>query len=340
MRAAVLHEYGTPFSVEEWPDPEPGPGEVRVRVGGAGACHSDLHIWHGEGPPGVPVPRILGHENAGWVDALGPGATGFEPGEPVVVFGGWGCGACRLCLGGEEQLCDTLRWGGLKPPGGYAERYVVPSTRHLIRIGDLDPVVAAPLTDAALTPYRAVRKVAPQLAAGGTSALLIGAGGLGQMGLQLVKLLTGATAIVADLAPSKRATAQRMGADVVVDPAAEDAVAQIRDAAGPEGATVVLDFVGTDETLALAQASVGRGSTVVLVGLAGGGVRFDFFSWPSEVTLTGSAWGSRNELAEVVALAQRGALQLDVERSPLEEINEVFARLERGEVAGRAVLVP
>ena len=340
MRAAVLHEYGMPFSVQEWPDPEPGEGEVRVRIGGAGACHSDLHIWHGHAHPGVPVPRILGHENAGWVEELGPGAAGFEIGEPVVVFGGWGCGQCGFCLGGQEQMCDTLRWGGLQPPGGYAEYYVVPSTRHLVRLGELDPVLAAPLTDAGLTPYRAVRKVVPQLARGGTCALLIGAGGLGQMALQLVKLLTGAKAIVADTSAEKRGIAQRLGADVVVDPADPEVVGAIRGAAGTEGATVVLDFVGVDETLALAAATVGRQSTVVLVGLAGGSVPFNFFGWPPEVVLTTSNWGSRNELAEVVALARDGLLTVEVERSRLDAINDVFARLERGEIKGRAVLVP
>ncbi len=177
MRAARLHEYDKPFQIDEVPQPEPGPGEVLVRIGGAGACHSDLHIIHGEIPGLPPLPRILGHENAGWVETLGPGATSFEAGEPVVVFGGWGCGLCRLCLGGQEQLCDTLRWGGIGPPGGYAEYLVVPSTRHLVRIGDLDPASAAPLTDAGLTPYRAVKRVAPTLAPG-SSALLIGAGDL------------------------------------------------------------------------------------------------------------------------------------------------------------------
>jgi alcohol dehydrogenase, propanol-preferring len=217
MRAARLHEFGKPFRIDEVPDPEPGPGEVLVRVGGAGVCHSDLHIAHGEMPDLLDGPKIMGHENAGWVEALGPGATGFEPGEAVIVYGGWGCGMCRVCLGGEEQLCDTLRWGGLGPPGGYAERYVVPSPRHLIRIGDLDPAEAAPLTDAGLTPYRAVKKVAGRLV-GGDTALVIGAGGLGQMAIQFLRLLTPARVVVADVAADKRQVALDLGTDAVVDP--------------------------------------------------------------------------------------------------------------------------
>jgi propanol-preferring alcohol dehydrogenase len=339
MRAARLHEFGKPFRIDRVPDPEPGPGEVLVRIGGAGVCHSDLHIAHGDMPGLLDGPKILGHENAGWVEALGPGATGFEPGEAVLVYGGWGCGLCRICASGEEQLCDTLRWGGLGPPGGYAERYVVPSPRHLLRIGDLDPAEAAPLTDAGLTPYRAVKKVARRLV-GGEAALVIGAGGLGQMAVQFLRLLTPARVVVADLSADKRASALDLGADAAIDPAAADAAEQLRDATGGEGAAAVIDVVGSDESLAFGAASLGFQGHLVVVGLAGGSVPFGFFTWPPESILTTSHWGTRTELEEVVALARQGRLRIDVERAPLEAINDVFARLQAGEVAGRAVLVP
>jgi alcohol dehydrogenase, propanol-preferring len=332
MRAARLHEFGKPFRIDEVPDPEPGPGEVLVRVGGAGVCHSDLHIAHGEMPDLLDGPKIMGHENAGWVEALGPGATGFEPGEAVIVYGGWGCGMCRVCLGGEEQLCDTLRWGGLGPPGGYAERYVVPSPRHLIRIGDLDPAEAAPLTDAGLTPYRAVKKVAGRLV-GGDTALVIGAGGLGQMAIQFLRLLTPARVVVADVAADKRQVALDLGADAVVDPTG----GEVGEATG---AAAVIDVVGSDESLAFGAAALGFKGHLVVVGLAGGSVPFGFFTWPPESILTTSHWGTRTELEEVVALARDGRLRIDVERAPLESINDVLARLEAGQVAGRAVLVP
>jgi propanol-preferring alcohol dehydrogenase len=339
MKAARLHDYGQPFRIEDVPQPEPGPGEVVIRIGGAGACHSDIHIKEGE-IPGVPaLPAILGHENAGWVDALGAGATGFEAGEPVLVFGGWGCGLCRFCLGGQEQLCDSLKWGGLGPPGGYAEYLRVPSTRHLVRIGELDPVTAAPLTDAGLTPYRAIKRVVPHLP-GGSSALLIGAGGLGHLALQFLKLMTPARVIVADISADKRRSALELGADVAVDPRADDAADQIRDASGSEGATATIDLVGTDESLALAARCVGRQSWVVVVGLAGGTLPFSFFQWPAEATLTTSNWGTRSELEEVVSLARSGAITVQVEQAPLDAINDVFSRLEQGRVKGRAVLVP
>jgi alcohol dehydrogenase, propanol-preferring len=339
MRAATLHGVDTPFRIDEVPDPEPGPGQVLVRIGGAGACHSDLHIIHGEIPTPFDGPRILGHENAGWVEALGPGATGFERGEPVLVFGGWGCGVCRVCLGGEEQLCDTARWGGIGPAGGYAEYLLVPSTRHLVRIGDLDPAVSAPLTDAGLTPYRAVKKVAERLV-GGTSVLVIGAGGLGQMAVQFLRLLTPARVLVADLSADKRSAALELGADVAIDPTDDHAAEQLGDATRGQGVAACLDLVGSDASLALAARSLARQGQVVVVGLAGGSVPFSFFTWPPEATVTTSTWGSRNELDEVVALAREGRLTINVERAPLDQINDVFSRLERGEVAGRAVLVP
>jgi alcohol dehydrogenase, propanol-preferring len=339
VRAARLYSYGEPMRIDEVPTPEPGPGEVLVRVGGAGVCHSDLHIIDGDIPLLGDEPKILGHENAGWVEALGPGVGSFEQGEPVVVFGGWGCGLCRRCLGGEEQLCDSGRWGGLGPPGGYAEYLLVPSARHLVRLGDLDPVEAAPLTDAALTPYRAVKKVAPRLLGGG-SALVIGAGGLGQMAIQFLRLLTPASVIVADLAADKRAAALELGADVAVDPSASDAAAAIQEATGGEGAAAVIDVVGNEPTLALAAASLGFKGELVVVGLANASVPFSFFGWPAESLVTTSHWGTRNELAEVVAHAAAGRLQLRIERARLEDVNDVFARLAAGRVDGRAVLVP
>jgi propanol-preferring alcohol dehydrogenase len=339
MRAARLHEFGEPFRIDDVPEPTPGPGEVLVRIGGAGVCHSDLHIAQGELPFPVDEPKILGHENAGWVEALGPGAAGFELGQPVIVFGGWGCGHCRVCVSGEEQLCDTLRWGGVGPPGGYAERFVVPSPRHLLAIDDMDPVDAAPLTDAALTPYRAVKKLARRIV-GGDAALVIGAGGLGQMAVQLLGILTPAHVVVADLSSDKRDRALELGAAAAIDPADPDVADALLDATGGRNVAAVIDLVGSDSSLALAAASLGSQGHLVLLGLAGGRVPFEMFTWPHEAVLTSSQWGTRSELEEVVALARDGRLHLDIERAPLDAINDVFERLAAGQVKGRAVLVP
>ncbi|HTC58346.1 MAG TPA: alcohol dehydrogenase catalytic domain-containing protein, partial [Candidatus Sulfotelmatobacter sp.] len=157
MRAFQFVELQKPAELREVPVPEPGPGEVLIKIGGAGACHSDLHIL--ETPantPGMPLPFTLGHENAGWVEKLGSGATGFAVGDPVIVYGPWGCGSCTNCRVGMENYCESpvkTRAGGLGRDGGMANYMIVPSTRFLLPLGTLDPREAAPLTDAALTSY-------------------------------------------------------------------------------------------------------------------------------------------------------------------------------------------
>ena len=338
MKAAVLRAVGEPLLIEEVPTPSPGPGELLVKVAGAGVCHSDVHLKDGSIPLSR-VPIILGHENAGWVEQPGSGVTDFEHGDPVVVYGGWGCGSCRFCLGGQEQLCDTGRWSGLGPDGGYAEYLLVPSARHLVPAGGLDLVEAAGLTDAGLTPYRAVKKALPYLPPGST-VLLVGAGGLGQYGLQFLKLLTQATVVVVETAPDKRKHAVKLGADVVIDGTAPDVLDQVRAAAGGAGVNAALDFVGVDSTMRLGADSLARQGIFVLVGLAGGSVPFSFFGAGSESVLTTSNWGSRNDLAELVALAQAGKLTTATERHSLDDINEVFERLERGQIQGRGVVIP
>ncbi|MGW6035112.1 NAD(P)-dependent alcohol dehydrogenase [Gordonia terrae] len=340
MKAARLHANNSPFVIEDLPTPVPGPGQVLVKIAGAGVCHSDLHIAAGE-IPGLPLPQTLGHENAGWIEAFGPGAdgNGLEIGDAVIVFGAWGCGHCRYCLGGAEQLCDAYLWSGMGPAGGYAEYLLVPSIRELLPIADLDPVQAAPLTDAALTPYSAVKKTLPFLVPG-TSAVLIGAGGLGQFGIQFLKLLSAAKVIVVETDPGKRELAESLGADVVVDPRADGAEELVARHAGADGAAAVLDFVGIDATMKLGAAAVGRRGVFVLVGLAGGAVPFAFQQVAAEARFMTSNWGSHSELEEVIELARRGDLVSNVEQHPLAEINAVFERLERGQITGRAVLVP
>jgi alcohol dehydrogenase, propanol-preferring len=340
LKAARLYDQGADFVIEDLPQPDAGPGEVLIRIAGAGVCHSDLHIKRGD-VPAFHLPQTLGHENAGWIESFGPGTEshGFKIGDAVVVFGGWGCGNCRLCFGGQEQLCDMSLWGGMGPAGGYAEFLVVPSVRVLVHAGGVNPVVAAPLTDAALTPYSAVKKSLPRLVPG-TSAVSIGVGGLGQYGIQFLKMLTPARVIAVDTDPAKRDLALTLGADVVIDPLSDGAEHTIKELTGGQGAEAVIDFVGVDSTMALGASTVGRQGLFILVGLAGGGVPFSFFGVAQEASLTTSNWGSRNELAEVLALAQRGDLVSHIEEHPLTAINDVFDRLDRGLITGRAVLIP
>ncbi len=339
MRAALLVDYGSRLQIDDVDTPEPGPGEVLIKIGGSGACHSDLHLMSGEIPMLPSMPWIMGHENAGWVEALGPGASGFDVGDAVAVYGGWGCGHCRFCLQGDEQICNVMLWGGIGRPGGYAEYMVVPSTRHLLPLGDLDPAKAAPLTDAGLTPYRAVKRAVPRLTPG-TTAVVIGLGGLGHHGLQFLKEMTAAKVVAIDTDPAKRQLADRLGADATVDPNAGDPIEQILAATGGQGAEAVFDFVGSDTTLAQAIGMVGRQGLISIVGLAGGSLPYSFLGIAGEATVMGSTWGSHTELSEVIALAQAGKLADTSHTYPLDEINEVFERLEKGGIEGRAVLVP
>ena len=216
---------------QEVPQPEPGPGQVLVRVGAAGICHSDLHVIH-EFDAGVfnaELPFTLGHETAGWVEALGTGATGVEVGEAVAVCGPLFCGTCARCSTGDESICDRAAelpgagWG-LGLDGGMAPYMVVDSVRQLAPLGDLDPVVAAPLTDAAVTPYRAIRRSLHQLGPGST-AVVIGVGGLGHLAVQILRALTPATVVAVDSKPAALALAESLGAHHTVDAGADAAAA-------------------------------------------------------------------------------------------------------------------
>ena len=204
MKAYQLVEWRQPPELREVDVPEPGPGEVLIKVGGAGACHSDLHVM--EWPAGFlpyELPFTLGHENAGWVEAVGPGVKRLDVGEAVAVYGPWGCGRCRPCRMTLETLCEhasefRAAGGGLGRDGGMAEYMLVPDARLLVPLGDLDPRDAAPLSDAALTPYHAIKLALAKLVPG-SSAVVIGVGGLGHMAVQLLRALSPARVIATDI---------------------------------------------------------------------------------------------------------------------------------------------
>lgn len=332
MRAAVLEDYKSDLVLRDLPVPDPGPGEVLVRVAGVGLCHSDLHLRDGEVPMIPSFPWVLGHEIAGRVEATGPGVEPIEHGLPVLVYGGWGCGRCRPCLTGAEQLCDTSRWVGIGRPGGYAEYVVVPAARHLVPLGDLDPVVSAPLADAALTPYHAIRVAGDRLRPGST-AVVLGAGGLGQFAVQLLSILSATRVVVVDTDEAKRSQAVALGASLALHP--DEVTASMA-----HTADVVLDIVGSDATLRLGAELLARQGALVIVGLGGGAVPVSFLGTPPEAVVTSSYWGTRTELEEVVALATAGRLVHTVHEVDLAGVNTAMADLREGRVAGRVVLVP
>lgn len=345
MQALRLIEWQRPPELQEVPDPEPGPGQVLVRVGGAGACHSDLHLMRDLQAGMVPFapPFTLGHENAGWVEALGAGVEGVEVGEPVAVYGPWGCGRCRRCRMGMENYCERqaaigAMGGGLGRDGGMAPLMVVPSPRFLVPLDGLDPVDAAPLTDAGLTPYHAVKRSLRLLVPGAT-ACVIGVGGLGHLAVQLLEELSPATIVAVDQRADARSLAAEMGAHHTVE-MGDEAAAQVLDASRGRGVDVVLDFVGVDATLALGAAVARPLGHLTIVGIGGGTLPVSFFGIGYEVSVATTYWGTLPELDEVLALAAAGRLRAAVEPYPLSKALDAYTAMGEGRLRGRAVIVP
>jgi propanol-preferring alcohol dehydrogenase len=345
MLAVRLEGWEREPVLRDVPRPEPGPGEVLVKVDAAGLCHSDVHMI--EAPPGVfPVdlPFTLGHETAGTVAALGAGATGVAEGQPVLVYSRWGCGGCWQCVQGRENLCERSieelggYGGGIGRDGGLAEYVLVPSTRYLVGIEGLDPVAAAPLSDAALTPYHAIQRSPHQLRPNGV-AVVIGVGGIGHMAVQLLRALSEVRVVAVDVRDEALALAREAGAHAAV-PAAGLTATALRDEVGGPGATLVLDCVASDETLRLAAGVVRPGGDIVYVGRGGGTLPMRPGDVPFECSVYVPSWGTISELAEVVALARAGAIHTEVQRLDLDETLDGYRRLQRGEVVGRAVAVP
>lgn len=346
MRAVLFRDFKTFPTIEDVPQPEPGPGEVLLKVAGAGACHSDVSIFHefdaafdnGLMSP----PFVLGHETAGWVEALGPGVRGVEVGSAHVVYGPIGCGHCKPCSRGQDTYCehpgDVGYMGtGLGRDGGMAEYMTVP-VRNLVALGDADPIAAAPLADAGLTPYHAIKMALPKLAGGGKHALVIGLGGLGLLGVQILKAITGAQVIATDLKPEAMARARDFGATTVESGA--DQAARIRELTRGRGVDAAFDFVGATETIALAQSVIAQRGAIEIVGIAGGTAQWSFFTNPNEATLTNSYWGTIEDLHEVVELYRAGQITPDIERFRLDDALDAYRRLQEGRLDARAVVVP
>jgi propanol-preferring alcohol dehydrogenase len=343
MRGLVLPGWQQAPELRDIPIPQPKPGEVLIRVAGAGACHSDLHLM--EFPPGAlpfSPPFVLGHENTGWVEDHGPGSSHFAIGEPVAVYGPWGCGQCRSCRLSAENYCERAgelgkMAAGIGHDGGMAPFMCVPE-RLLIPLDGLDPVEAAPLVDAGLTPYHAIKRSLALLVPGST-AVVIGAGGLGHLAIQILRALAPANVIVIDTNATKQAQALALGAEKAFGPD-DDAAERVQAATRRLGAELVLDLVGSDDTLNLAVQCSRVGGHLTVVGIAGGTLPFRFFGIPYECAVATTYWGTAVELREVLALARLGRLHVNVERFPLERALEAYERMRFGTIAGRAVITP
>jgi propanol-preferring alcohol dehydrogenase len=307
-------------------------------------CHSDLHLLHLD----MELPSLtLGHETSGLVAGLGDEVAGLAEGDAVLVYVVWGCGSCRPCLEGRDNVCvaagrqATPPCPGLGPPGGMAE-YITVAARYLEPIGSLDPVTAAPLADAGLTPMHAINGARHRLGAGSTAAV-IGIGGLGHVGVQLLKHTTGSRIVAVDVSREKLDSARQHGADetVVNDSSAAE---RILDMTGGYGVDAVFDFVGVQPTVDLATGIIAPDGALRFVGLGGGSFPFSANLYadplPWGVDVRRSYGGTRSDQRQVLGLAAEGKISIDTTLYSLDDGPQAFADLEAGRITGRAILTP
>lgn len=341
MKAVRLHRYEVRPVVEEVPEPEvTHPLDVIVRIGGAGLCRTDLHIVEGQWAPKthVPLPYTLGHENAGWVHAVGSAVEHLQAGDPVILHPLVTCGFCRACRAGDDVHCENNRFPGIDSDGGMAE-LIRTTARSVVKLpAGIAPAAVAALADAGLTAYHAAKKAVPLLFPGAT-CVIIGAGGLGHLGIQCLRAMSPARIVVLDRNPEALALTPEWGADetVLVDGTHVDAVL---DMTGGKGAEVVLDFVGEQGAEHEAWAMTRRAGSDFVIGYGGtiSVPAIDVIS--TERNVIGNLVGSYNDLVELMALAAAGKVRMLTREYPLDAVNDAMDDLDAGRLRGRGILVP
>jgi len=350
--AAMLRQslvaYGAPLCETIVPVPEPTGTEVLVRISRCGVCHSDLHIQDGhfdmgggrklDVSAGRALPFTLGHEIAGTIEAVGPQAGDAVLGRAVAVYPWIGCGACAACQQGDENICAAPRHLGTSVDGGFATHVLVPHPRYLLDYAPLAPALAAAMMCSGLTAYSALRKLERQAERG--PILLIGAGGVGLMGLAIAQALFERPTLVADIDPAKRDAALAAGAAAAFDPADPGARKAVLAASG--GVAGVCDFVGTEASLGFATGVVAKGGKVVVVGLIGGAITLPVPLLPLKaMALEGSFVGTLAEARAVLDLARSGRMPaIPIRERPLVAAQQALDDLRQGRVVGRTVLAP
>lgn len=352
MKSARIIKPKESLEIQQSETPKPKGSQVLVKVHSSGVCHSDIHLWDGgyEGiggqllkttDRGVKYPLTPGHEIAGTIEGLGEQAEGLKESEKVLVYPWIGEGSCPACRIGEENLCDKPRSLGVYVDGGYSEYVLVPSYKYLVKIGDdLDMNAAATLSCSALTAYGAVKNanLKPD-----NNVVIVGAGGLGLMAMQLAKAVTGARIIAMDLDDNKLKTAkQDGGVDDVVNSKNEDPVKAVMELTHNLGADAVIDFVNASKTVESDMQFLRRRAKVVLVGLFGGELKLSLVSMPTRAyRLIGSYTGTLKDLTELVSLAKRGIIKpLVSNRFKLDQATEALTMLKEGKIMGRGVINP
>ncbi|HVX70616.1 MAG TPA: alcohol dehydrogenase catalytic domain-containing protein [Mycobacteriales bacterium] len=324
---------------DDIPVAEAGPGQVRVRIGGVGLCHSDVIFL--DSPTGLlpyELPFTLGHEIAGWIDAIGAGVDGVGLDEAVAVACMAPCGECRWCRRGQDNCCvDTWHGRGFGTDGGLAE-YVLVGAGQVVPLGDLDPKLVAPLTDAGATSYHAVKKVLPKLYDDST-VVVIGVGGLGAYGVQWLRMLSSARIIAVEAKPERITAAADLGAHEVIE-AGEGLSKRLAAAIGDGGADAILDFVGSDATIRASMRNVAKAGAIGLVGQGFGSAEVRYGAWAHDADLFNPQGATIAELGEVIALAKSGDVVVEVEQFGFDQVVEAYDRLKAGTLNGRAVVLP
>ena len=341
MKAIRLHAYEKQPVLDDVPEPGiSGPLDVIVEVGGAGLCRTDLHIIEGQWAEksNVTLPYTLGHENAGWVREVGTGVTNVEPGDTVILHPTPTCGLCRACRAGDDMHCSNSTFPGINTDGGMAD-YLRTSARACVLLDpSTQPADVAALADAGLTAYHAVRKALPLLYPG-TTCVVVGAGGLGHIGIQCLAALTSTRIVVVDRNPAALTLAAELGAHetVVADGSQLDQVLALTSGSGAE---VVIDFVAEQGAELDGPRMVRRAGSYFVIGY-GGTVTIptiDIIS--TEINVVGNLVGTYNDLAELMVLAQSRTVALHTKTYPLASALDAFSDLDAGRVRGRAILVP
>ena len=352
MQSARIIEPKESLQIQELDRPQPTGSQVLIKVKSSGVCHSDIHLWDGgyEGPGGsflkttdrgVKYPLTPGHEIAGTIEEMGSEARDeFQKNEAVLVYPWIGEGLCPACRSGEENLCDKPRSIGIYQDGGYAEYVLVPSYRYLIRLdNETDMDAAATLSCSALTAYGAVKntEIKPN-----DNVVIVGAGGLGLMAIQLAKAISGARIIALDLSDEKLRTAKQNGADDIINSKKEDAVKSVMEFTDNLGADAVMDFVNSSKTVETEMQFLRRRAKVILVGLFGGEVKLNLVSMPTKaLRLIGSYTGSIADVTELLSLAKRGVIRpVITDRFKLKQATEALSKLKEGEIMGRGIINP
>lgn len=341
MKAAQVTGYHQNLELRDVEEPKiTGPLDVVVKVGAAGVCRTDIHILEGQWAEksGVTLPYTIGHENAGWVHAVGDAVTNVAVGDKVILHPLMTCGLCRACRLGDDVHCENALFPGINAHGGYAE-YVLTSARSCVKLDDsLEPADVAALADAGLTAQHAAAKAARVLRPGDV-CVIIGAGGLGHIGIQCMKAMSSATLVVVDRSPQALELATQVGADVTVV-ADGSHVNEVLELTGGHGAEAVLDFVGEGGATSEGVRMLRRAGNYYVVGY-GENINvptIDIIS--TEINFIGNLVGSYTDLQDLMVLAAQGKVKLHTAQYGLDEFQRAIDDLSAGKVRGRAILIP